>query len=812
MITCGHAIRALKMAGISGLLLTASLAGQTPGVEIGGQTPRPSLGESYALVVGISDYQHLPSPDGERAEVGRLRDLRFAQRDADSIYRILISNRGGAFKVENVRLLLGSDATQSNLRDSLQNWLPQKSEGAERVLIYFSGHGLVSGGQTYLLPWDGDPRNLRRSGYSTQELGEIFRDDIHAKHKVLITDACHSGRANEALAENNAKSSVQINRDLQNVAGTHFSLAASRGDEESRESEEIGGGHGVFTYYLKQALEGQADRNKDGFVSAGEVALYVRKLVSEWTVDAQHPTWNQTTFDPDLPLAYLPDRWAERGDIGTWLVKSNRDGVHLFIDDSERGQLNRGETRSFDLVAGWHSVTGRHPGYQPDGPRPVLVYPNRTYRVNLSLNYTGGPSGSRMTSVPKVAESDLEPETAGVQLSDPTDQQTALRFESDVDDVRVFLDGDFKGVVRRNEPILEAGLLPGDYTVMGSKTGYRSDGPRTIHLYRRPLNRVVLEMEKGADPDPQVVKKLRRCSKTYGKGGKPNYEDAVRCFQEAATRSPGNREAALYSARAYRRLFQFELAERWARKAIELDPAYDEAYKSLAGILLDRSRVDEAARILTAVRVRTPNDDQTLSALAQVYRIKGSYLESMRMAARAIQQNPENAQAHIFLAEALRLHWNTSGVDDNLRDAIKEYRRFLELTDFESGTSEKVLNYWFRGFLIGGGVKRTSSQADVWRRQRGRAYFGLGDAYRALKDYHASREHFDRALQNSPEDHYLHLALGRTLISLFLERNHDHDLRKAREHFIKVADIAPESDEAREAQEFLVEIRREGLD
>src|SRR5205807_77370 len=57
---------------------------------------------SYALVVGISEYKNLAAA----------QQLQFPDRDADSVYSILISTEGGNFKAENVHKLTGAKATQ----------------------------------------------------------------------------------------------------------------------------------------------------------------------------------------------------------------------------------------------------------------------------------------------------------------------------------------------------------------------------------------------------------------------------------------------------------------------------------------------------------------------------------------------------------------------------------------------------------------------------------------------------------------------------------------------------------------------------
>ena len=45
-------------------------------------------------------------------------------RTPEAIYRVLISQEGGAFPAENVHLLKSSQATLANIRRELEEWLP----------------------------------------------------------------------------------------------------------------------------------------------------------------------------------------------------------------------------------------------------------------------------------------------------------------------------------------------------------------------------------------------------------------------------------------------------------------------------------------------------------------------------------------------------------------------------------------------------------------------------------------------------------------------------------------------------------------
>ena len=98
----------------------------------------------YAVVIGVAKYQNLTDA----------QQLLFAERDAESVYSVLISPEGGNFRAENVHKLIGSKATLVNIRRELEEWLPSVAKEEDRVLVYFAGHGFVSEGKPYLSPYD----------------------------------------------------------------------------------------------------------------------------------------------------------------------------------------------------------------------------------------------------------------------------------------------------------------------------------------------------------------------------------------------------------------------------------------------------------------------------------------------------------------------------------------------------------------------------------------------------------------------------------------------------------------------------------
>src|ERR1700682_4386081 len=131
---------------------------------------------SYALVVGIANYQNLAVA----------QQLQFPERDAESVYSILISTEGGNFRAENVHKLVGAKATLARLRYELEEWLPSVTKDDDRVLIYFAGHGFVYGGKAYLAPYDIDLKNIGATGYGMDALGRDIGTKTKGKWKVLL--------------------------------------------------------------------------------------------------------------------------------------------------------------------------------------------------------------------------------------------------------------------------------------------------------------------------------------------------------------------------------------------------------------------------------------------------------------------------------------------------------------------------------------------------------------------------------------------------------------------------------------------------
>ena len=226
---------------------------------------------TYAVVVGISDYQDEGIPD-----------LRFADRDAEAFANYLRSPAGGSLDNDHLQILTNVNATMANFAAALDRLLDVSREGDEAI-IYFSGHGDVErktiSQPGYLLCWDAPSRVYMAGGaFNLRDLQEVVATlSLQKKVKVVVvTDACHAGK----LAGANIGGAQATTANLARQFANEVKILSCQPNEFSLEGEQWGGGRGVFSYHLVDGLYGLADRNADGAVSVFEIGRYLEDRVS----------------------------------------------------------------------------------------------------------------------------------------------------------------------------------------------------------------------------------------------------------------------------------------------------------------------------------------------------------------------------------------------------------------------------------------------------------------------------------------------------------------------------------------------------
>ena len=233
-------------------------------------------GKTYALVIGISNYEKLP------------RDLwlQYPEADAQSFSDYLASPRGGSVPAARLLILTNKDATTAAIRRAFRTFLETGPGKDDTVFILIAGHGTVDNSGAYILTYDSDPGNLAGTALPMAELHSVVEDEVNrAGHVVFLADVCRAA----AIAGQKTTSLGSVVEKIGESSGEMLGLMAARPTELSLEGPEFGGGHGAFTYSVLRGLEGAADQDHDGFVSAGELIDFVTADVPKLTRNKQHP-------------------------------------------------------------------------------------------------------------------------------------------------------------------------------------------------------------------------------------------------------------------------------------------------------------------------------------------------------------------------------------------------------------------------------------------------------------------------------------------------------------------------------------------
>jgi tetratricopeptide (TPR) repeat protein len=220
-------------------------------------------------------------------------------------------------------------------------------------------------------------------------MGEVMSSRVNAGWKVLLTDACHSAKINTETTNE------AFDRQFGTFPTNFLTLTATTEREASHEDAALSTGFGFFTYFLAQALSGNADNDPcDGRITADELIEYVRANVRRHAKDrglSQTPT-PRGDYDPQMLLGVniscigkLPP--GEQSMLGNAVVEVNLDNVDLYIDGKLIGKLSKDKPLNVPrLTTGMHEFKGVREGYEPD-IKQILIAPGQTVTVTLRIRY-----------------------------------------------------------------------------------------------------------------------------------------------------------------------------------------------------------------------------------------------------------------------------------------------------------------------------------------------------------------------------------------------------------------------------------------
>ena len=228
------------------------------------QVKRQPARDAVAIIIGIADYTNLPKAE-------------YANDDARAFYDYAI--RGLGVKAENIKLLIDNDADEIAIYQAFKTWLPSRVRATTDVYVYYSGHGLpaADGQGLYLLPLGAHRDLIEKTAISQQEINGYLQM-AKPKSVTIFLDSCYSGltRTGQTLVASARPLSLKAET---KIFPPNFTvISASQSDQISSSSPDLQ--HGIFSYFLMKGMEGDADANRDGKITLGEMLEYLTEQVA----------------------------------------------------------------------------------------------------------------------------------------------------------------------------------------------------------------------------------------------------------------------------------------------------------------------------------------------------------------------------------------------------------------------------------------------------------------------------------------------------------------------------------------------------
>ena len=374
------------------VLLVGCAGRRTPALRAKGLEPAQSTADALnaaleprriAILAGVDTYDDPAFPD-----------LEHARTDATALAEVFESPRGGGFD----EVVLLEDPTRQGLLDALK-LLEGRIRRTDVVVVYFSGHGTRvpgdDGWRRFLLGKDSRPSDLEASAIDLDVLLDWF-SGLSPARKSLIVDACFNGDGKSAVrpahrAREGGGAEASLVRRASLDAGEALLFATTPG-RPSLEDDALG--HGVYTYYLLEALGwgfSEADRDADRVVTAWEAHDHARAKTLAHTDGVQVPEAALRVVGmADVVLAGEPERRRTRERALVYLYAGTNhalSGSELVVDGRAKGAL----PGTVPLEPGRHHLALRSPDGAVLAEGYATLADGHAYRADDLARLVDGP-------------------------------------------------------------------------------------------------------------------------------------------------------------------------------------------------------------------------------------------------------------------------------------------------------------------------------------------------------------------------------------------------------------------------------------
>ncbi len=317
----------------------------------------------WAILVGVNTYQdsQIPALQYSALDCCALADVLVTATSQFPKKQIVAHHDAGADPPTRAAVL-------ASFAQVIQQAQPQ-----DTVLFYFSGHGLIEPEtkQAVLCLSDTQSNQLLETGLQMPDLLEQL-DQCESRQQVVWLDACHSGElmlpgAKSAVVNTAAETTTVLVQLLRQQAvqnkGLYALLSCDQG-QRSWEFSELG--HGLFTHFLIQGLQGAA-ADQAGIISADGLYQYLYIQITQFINQKNQAVrrlnqqrQKEGLMHPEYPLQ-TPKRIVDG--VGNLVIGMQRSSLgepqtQSTLPSAEVSRFSTNRPRWHYLLWGWGAALG----------------------------------------------------------------------------------------------------------------------------------------------------------------------------------------------------------------------------------------------------------------------------------------------------------------------------------------------------------------------------------------------------------------------------------------------------------------------
>ncbi len=628
------------------ILCGGDIQAQSPPTPRDTTVPGP---QTFAMIMGISKYKYV-------------RPLAYADKDAEMFRDYLKSPAGGKVKDDNIYFLLNEQALSANFWTKGFHWLKAKRlQKGDRLFIYLAGHGdAIDEDQFFYLTYDcnpaGDKNNYIVGG--TIQLfflkKKIATETAKGVEVYFIMDACRSGELPGGTeGQNFLNTAISEKR-----AGEVIMLATGAG-QESLEDASIGNGHGLFTYYLVDGLNGIADEEgeKNNQVTLAEIQKYVDKhvptIAQQQFKRKQEPYFccneNSDKVVSFVDTAYLK-RWRETRKKGpgnsfngtvnprsVFFAKADTQLIqayNLFNDAIKKSKLTGKESAEYYYTLMEKKFPGNSYTVDAQSTLAVEFINFAQSKINLYLDCKDAAAIQRIRTQMDEAEK-TEETTQGL---DRMEKVAQLEFV----EVGNMLEKAIN-IIKEDDPDFAKSLAGRMYFFKAR--GYYGKDRRLMDI-----SKAFQYAYTAYASDKNAAYILNTLASLHFDNNRT--DSAIYYAKRAITSAPNWRYPYVTLAYAYKSMGRVDSALAYYRKSIQIDPGNADAYVDLGHYYYSLSRTDSAIANYQKALALEPNNVFASNNIGWLYYDRKDYDQSINYFKRSIAADAKFVSAYNGISKA----------------------------------------------------------------------------------------------------------------------------------------------------------------